>query len=62
MHNLTKVALETVDGLLVHPLVGETKSDDVPVAVRVDCYRTLLDGYLSFAKDHREFFDKVLED
>ena len=42
---LTKVALETVDGLLVHPLVGDTKADDVPVDVRVDCYRTLLDGY-----------------
>ena len=42
---LTKVALETVDGLLVHPLVGDTKSDDVPVDVRVDCYRTLLDEY-----------------
>jgi sulfate adenylyltransferase len=42
---LTKVALETVDGLLVHPLVGETKVDDVPVEVRVDCYRTLLEGY-----------------
>ena len=42
---LTKVALETVDGLLVHPLVGDTKSDDVPVDVRVDCYTTLLDGY-----------------
>jgi sulfate adenylyltransferase len=42
---LTKVALETVDGLLVHPLVGDTKSDDVPAAVRVDCYRTLLEGY-----------------
>ena len=42
---LTKVALETVDGLLVHPLVGETKADDVPVEVRVACYRTLLEGY-----------------
>ena len=42
---LTKVALETVDGLLVHPLVGDTKSDDVPVETRVECYRVLLDGY-----------------
>jgi sulfate adenylyltransferase len=42
---LTKVALETVDGLLVHPLVGDTKSDDVPVRTRVECYRVLLDLY-----------------
>ena len=42
---LTKVALETVDGLLVHPLVGDTKGDDVPAGVRIDCYRILLDGY-----------------
>jgi sulfate adenylyltransferase len=42
---LTKVALETVDGLLVHPLIGDTKSDDVPADVRIACYRTLLSGY-----------------
>ncbi len=42
---LTKVALETVDGLLVHPLVGDTKSDDVPTATRVECYRVLLERY-----------------
>lgn len=42
---LLRCALEMADGLLVHPLMGPTVDDDVPAAVRLACYRALLENH-----------------
>jgi len=46
---LLRCALEVCDGLLLSPLMGETKAGDIPAGVRLATYRALIDSY--FPKD-----------
>ena len=47
---LIKCALEITDGALIHPLVGETKPDDIPANVRMQCYETIIKNYFNQEK------------
>ena len=42
---LQKCALEGVDGLLTHPIMGEPRPGDIPAEVRMQCYLAMMNNY-----------------
>lgn len=44
---LIKCAMESLDGAFIHPIVGETKPDDIPADIRIKCYEVLIEKYFN---------------
>jgi len=57
---LQKCALEVVDGLFVHPLVGQTQAADIPAEIRMECYEALFQNYYPKARTAISIFPAAM--